>query len=69
MCEPPFVYDGLNRAPEPKSTIAEASEAVKSTVRRIGDAIDKGRKAWHAAEHLEQRSARSLSDRFWSHSC
>jgi hypothetical protein len=30
--------------PEPKSTVAEASEAVKGTAHRIGAAIDKGRK-------------------------
>src|SRR6266852_8955162 len=41
---PPFVYEGLDPAPEPKSTVAEVSEAVKGTVHRIGDAIDKGRK-------------------------
>jgi hypothetical protein len=35
---------GLDPAPEPKSTVAEVSEAVKGTVHRIGDAIDKGRK-------------------------
>ena len=29
---------------EPKSTVAEASEAVKGTAHRIGAAIDKGRK-------------------------
>ena len=41
---PPFVYEGLDPAPEPKSTVAEVSEAVKGAVNRIGDAIDKGRK-------------------------
>jgi len=41
---PPFVYDGLDPAPEPKSAIAEISEAVKGTIDRISDAIDKGRK-------------------------
>ncbi len=45
---PPFVYEGLDPAPEPKSAVAEVSEAVKGTVQgtvhRIGDAIDKGRK-------------------------
>jgi hypothetical protein len=41
---PPFVYEGLDPAPEPKSAVAEVSEAVKGTVNRIGDAIDKGRK-------------------------
>jgi len=41
---PPFVYEGLDPAPEPKSTVAEVSEAVKGTAHRIGDAIDTGRK-------------------------
>ena len=41
---PPFVYEGLDPVPEPKSTIAEVSEAVKGTVHRVGDAIDAGRK-------------------------
>jgi hypothetical protein len=40
----PFVYEGLDPSPEPKSTIAEVSEAAKGTVHRIGDAIDRGRK-------------------------
>jgi hypothetical protein len=42
--QPPFVYEGLDPAPEPKSTIAEVSEAVKGTVHRVSDAIDAGRK-------------------------
>ena len=41
---PPFVYDGLDPVPEPKSTIAEVSEAVKGAANRIGDAIQTGRK-------------------------
>jgi len=41
---PPFVYDGLDPAPEPKSTIAEVSEAVRGTASKIGDAIDAGKK-------------------------
>jgi hypothetical protein len=41
---PPFVYEGLDPAPEPKSTVAEVSEAVKGTVHRVGDAINAGRK-------------------------
>ena len=28
---PRFIYDGLDPAPEPKSTVAEVSEAVKAT--------------------------------------
>ena len=41
---PPFVYEGLDPVPEPKSTIAEVSEAVKNTAHRISDAVDAGRK-------------------------
>ena len=41
---PPFVYEGIDPAPEPKSTISDVSDAVKETAHRIGDAIDKGRK-------------------------
>ena len=41
---PPFVYEGLDRAPEPKSTIAEVSEAVKGTVNRVSGAIEAGRR-------------------------
>jgi hypothetical protein len=41
---PPFVYEGLDPAAEPKSAIAEVSEAVKGAANRIGDAIETGRK-------------------------
>jgi hypothetical protein len=41
---PPFLYDGLDPAPEPKPVIAEASGAVKGAVHRVGAAIDAGRK-------------------------
>jgi hypothetical protein len=41
---PPYVYDGQDPVAEPKFTVAELSEVVKSTVHRIGDAIDAGRK-------------------------
>jgi hypothetical protein len=40
----PSAYEGLDPAPEPKSTIAEVSEAVKGTVHRVGSAIKAGRK-------------------------
>ena len=40
----PFVYEGLDPVPEPKSTIAEVSEAVKGTVNRISGTIEAGRK-------------------------
>ena len=41
---PPFTYEGLDPAPEAKSTIAEVSDAVKGTVNRISDTIAAGRK-------------------------
>jgi len=40
----PYAHEGLGPAPEPKSTIAEVSEAVKETVHRVGGAIEAGRK-------------------------
>jgi hypothetical protein len=40
----PYVYEGLDPAPEPKSAIDEMSDAVKGAANRIGDAIEKGRK-------------------------
>jgi hypothetical protein len=41
---PPFVYEGLDPAPQPKPAIEKVSEAAKEAVDRIGDAIDIGRK-------------------------
>ena len=40
----PFAHEGLDPVPEPKSTIAEVSQAVKGTVHRVGGAIEAGRK-------------------------
>ena len=40
----PFAYEGLDPVPEPKSTIAEVSEAVKAMVNRVSGAIEAGRK-------------------------
>ena len=40
----PFAYEGLDPVPEPKSAIAEVSEAVKGTVNRVAGAIEAGRK-------------------------
>ena len=40
----PFAYEGLDPAPEPKSTIADVSDAVKGTVNRVNSAIKAGRK-------------------------
>jgi hypothetical protein len=40
----PFAYEGLDSVPEPKSAIAEVSEAVKETINRVSGAIEAGRK-------------------------
>jgi hypothetical protein len=40
----PFTYEGLDPIPEPKSAIAEISEALKETVNRVSVAIKAGRK-------------------------
>jgi hypothetical protein len=40
----PHTYEGLDPVPEPKSTIAEVSDAVKGTVNRVTGAIEAGRK-------------------------
>jgi hypothetical protein len=40
----PYVYEGLDPVPAPKSTIAEASEAIKGVVKGVGEAIETGRK-------------------------
>jgi hypothetical protein len=40
----PYAYEGLDPVPEPKSTIAEVSEAVKGTANRVSGAIKAGRK-------------------------
>jgi hypothetical protein len=42
--QPPYIYEGLDPIPEPKSTIAEVSEAVKGAANRVGEAIETGRK-------------------------
>ena len=40
----PFAHESLDPVPEPKSTIAEVSEAVKGTVHRVAGAIEAGRR-------------------------
>jgi hypothetical protein len=40
---PPFIYEGIDPAPEPKSTLAGVSEAVQGTVNRINGTIEAGR--------------------------
>jgi hypothetical protein len=42
--QPPFLYDGLDPVAEPKSAIAEVSDAVKGAAHRVSDAIETGRK-------------------------
>ena len=42
--QPPYVYDGLDPVPEPKSAITEVSDAVKGAVNRVLEAIESGRK-------------------------
>jgi hypothetical protein len=41
---PPFVYEGLDPAREPKSALAEVSEALREAVDRLTNAVDAGRK-------------------------
>jgi hypothetical protein len=40
----PFVYEGLDPVPEPKSTIEDLSDAVKGAASRVSNAIETGRK-------------------------
>ena len=40
----PYVYEGLDPMPAPKSTIEEVSDAVKGAADRVSDAIETGRK-------------------------
>ena len=40
----PFAHKDLDSVPEPKSTIADASEALKRTANRVSGAIGAGRK-------------------------
>jgi hypothetical protein len=40
----PYAYEGPAPVPEPKSAIAEVSEAVKGTANRVSGAIEAGRK-------------------------
>jgi len=40
----PYVYEGLDPEPAPKSAIDDVSDAVKGAANRLGEAIEKGRK-------------------------
>ena len=42
--QPPYVYDGLDPVPEPKSAISEVSDAVMGAANRVSEAIESGRK-------------------------
>ena len=42
--QPPYVYEGLDPAPEPKSAISDVSDAVKGAANRVSEAIESGRK-------------------------
>jgi hypothetical protein len=42
--QPPYVYDGLDPAAEPKSAITEVADAVKGAANRVTEAIESGRK-------------------------
>ena len=41
---PPFIYDGLDPVPEPRSGLAEAAEAFKEAVHRVSAAIEAGKR-------------------------
>jgi hypothetical protein len=41
---PPYVYEGLDPAPESTSAIADVTDAVKGAAHRVSDAIESGRK-------------------------
>src|SRR5258707_7804008 len=59
--DPPLVHDGLDPAPEPKPTIEKVSEAVRDTARRVGGAIDAGRKPGMPLRYPEQDCARGAA--------
>jgi hypothetical protein len=40
---PPFIYEGLDPVPEPKSAIAEVSDAVTGTIKRVRSTIEAAR--------------------------
>ncbi|MGA9088539.1 MAG: hypothetical protein WB420_05500 [Bradyrhizobium sp.] len=41
---PPFIYDGLDPVPEPRSGLAEVGEAFKEAVHRLNAAIEAGKR-------------------------
>ncbi|MDI1265774.1 MAG: hypothetical protein PS018_21225 [bacterium] len=40
----PYIYEGLDPAPEPKAALKKVSDAVQRVVSRVGEAIDTARK-------------------------
>lgn len=42
--EPPYVYEGLDPVRDPQSMVTIVCDRVKDSVKRIGDAIDAGRR-------------------------
>jgi hypothetical protein len=40
----PFAYEGLDPVPEPKSTVAEVSDALKTAVHRLIGVLEAGRR-------------------------
>jgi hypothetical protein len=42
--QPPYVYEGLDPAPEAKSAVADVTDAVKGAANRVSNAIESGRK-------------------------
>ena len=59
--QPPYIYDGLDPAVEPKSAISEVSEAVMGAVNRVSEAIEIRPQARDAAEHSRQYRPRSAA--------
>ncbi len=41
---PPFVYEGLDPVPEPRSALAEVAETFKEAAHRLSAAIDAGKR-------------------------
>lgn len=41
---PPYIYEGVDPVPEPKSTLADVTDTLKETAHRIGGAIEAGKK-------------------------
>ena len=65
----PFIYEGLDPAPESKSTIEEVSDAVKGAASRVSDAIETGRKPGMPLSILSNIAREAPLDRSWSPSC